>query len=117
VKHRQHFLFLFIVLLILLLIIFSETLRNFLFELTKLDTIGHFISFFCLALVVNSLLKLPLFTSAISLSFYAALSEIGQYYLGFRHGEFRDFVADVLGILFFVLLKWLYIKYWKKRVA
>jgi VanZ family protein len=98
----------------LLCVAFFQPLRHFIFNLGKLDTIGHFISFFCLAIVTNSLLKFPLLPTTLALSFYASLSEIGQYYLGFRNGEFRDFVADVLGILFFVLLKLLYNKIWKK---
>lgn len=113
-KKRHHFLFLFITLLSLLAIIFVDPIRHFIFNLAKLDTLGHFISFFCLTLVLNSVFKFPLFNTAVSLSFYAALSEIGQYYLGFRNGEFRDVFADILGILFFVLLKKLYKRYWEK---
>ena len=55
-------------------------------------------------------------TTALTLSFYAALTEIGQYYLGFRNGEFRDFVADVMGIIIFIFLYWLYQICVKKNV-
>ncbi len=74
----------------------------------KIDTIGHFTSFFLLTWVVHSLVKLPLKITVVVLIFYGALSELGQLYLGFRNGELTDFVADVAGILFFVLMKWCY---------
>ena len=115
-KNRHHFLFLLIVLLSLCSLIFSNDLRTIIFEQVKIDSIGHFIGFFCLSLLLNSLLKLPLFNTVICLIFYAALSEIGQYYLGFRNGEFRDVVADILGVLLFTLLKWTYVVYWQKNV-
>ncbi len=76
---------------------------------TGLDSIGHFIGFFMLTWLLNGLLKVPLFNTTICLTFYAALSEIGQYYLGFRNGEFRDVVADVVGILLFIFFKWCYL--------
>ncbi|MCJ8320824.1 MAG: VanZ family protein [Colwellia sp.] len=113
-KNRHHFLFLLIILLSLLGLVFSNDIRILLFEHTKIDSIGHFVGFFCLSLLLNSIFKFPLLTTVICLVFYAALSEIGQYYLGFRNGEFRDFVADVVGILFFALLKWIYTVYWRK---
>lgn len=113
-KNRHHFLFLLIVLLSLFALIFSTDIRALLFEHTKIDTIGHFIGFFCLALLLNSIFKIPLLTAIPCLIFYAALSEIGQYYLGYRNGEFRDVVADVVGLLFFALLKWGYTVYWRK---
>lgn len=98
----------------LIILVFSSDIRTLIFENTKMDTIGHFIGFFTLSLLLNSIFKLPLLNTITCLIFYAALSEIGQYYLGFRNGEFRDFVADVVGILFFALLKWIYTVYWRK---
>ena len=113
-KNRHHFLFLLIVLLSLVALIFSTDIRAVLFEHTKIDTIGHFIGFFCLSLLLNSIFKIPLLTTVFCLIFYAVLSEIGQYYLGYRNGEFRDVVADIVGILFFAILKWTYTVYWRK---
>ena len=115
VKSQQHSLFLFIVLAILSILSFSHDIQNTLFEQTKIDTTGHFFSFFCLALLVHNFVKLPLLSTLLCLTLYAALSEIGQYYLGFRHGEVRDFIADVLGISLFILLAWGYSLFFKKR--
>ncbi|GLX84376.1 hypothetical protein tloyanaT_06280 [Thalassotalea loyana] len=76
------------------------------FQHAQIDTIGHFIGFFCLAWFLHAFLKLSLLTLTPTLVVYGLLTEVGQAYLGFRNGEFSDFFADVLGILFFVLLRW-----------
>ena len=88
-------------------------LKKIIFRSPQIDTIGHFISFFILAWLVHSLIKLTLLETLITLSFYGALSELGQYYLGFRNGEFSDFFADIAGISLFILLKLLYLAYKK----
>ena len=95
----------------------SAEVRDIVFQFTKIDTIGHFISFFCLTWLLNSLLKFPLFNLGLCLVLYAALTEIGQYYLGFRNGEFRDFIADTFGIGVFVLIKWLIVVYGRKETV
>ncbi len=114
-KTRHHFYFLLTVFIGVVTILLSDNIRILLFTHTQIDTVGHFISFFCLTLMLHSLCKFPLFNTLLSLSFYAALSEIGQYYLGFRNGELRDFIADILGILAFGLAKWAYQLYWQKK--
>lgn len=93
---------------------FSVEMRNIVFRNTQVDTIGHFIGFFCLTWVLSSLAKLPSWPLTISLIVYAGLTELGQYYLGYRNGEFKDFVADILGIFTFILLKWVWLVYGKK---
>jgi hypothetical protein len=69
-----------------------------------------------LAWVIHSLIKLTLAETFITLSFYGALSEIGQYYLGFRNGELSDFFSDIAGISCFILLKLLYLFYKKTLI-
>jgi len=93
---------------------FSNEARNIIFRNTQIDTIGHFIGFFCLAWVLSSFIKLSTPALTFSLVIYAGLSELGQYYLGFRNGEVKDFVADILGISFFLLLKWTWLVYGNK---
>jgi len=82
---------------------------------TQIDTIGHFISFFCLTWVLCSFIKLPTMSVSFCLVLYALLSELGQYYLGYRNGEVKDFVADVLGVLLFVILKWYAVIYFNRK--
>ncbi|QOL26878.1 VanZ family protein [Thalassotalea sp. LPB0316] len=105
-KSRQQLLFfLFFVLIITGIFISSDTGSS-VFQHTQIDTIGHFISFFCLAWFLHAFVKLSLMLLAPTLIVYGFLSEVGQAYLGFRNGEFSDFFADVLGVLFFVLVRW-----------
>jgi hypothetical protein len=113
VKARHHLIFLFTIVSLIILLIFSEALlsteiRKMIFRFPKIDTVGHFISFFSLTWVVHSIIKLPLKVTSVTLIFYAGLTELGQAYLGFRTGEFTDFLADVVGIISFVGLKYLY---------
>jgi len=51
------------------------------------------------------------------LIFYAALTEIGQSFLGYRSGELGDFIADIVGISLFVLAKWLYLRFFRKKTT
>jgi len=110
VKARYHFLFLFTIITLVVLLLYSDVLlsaeiRKLVFRFPKVDTIGHFISFFSLTWIVHSVIKLPIKVTLITLVFYAALTELGQAYLGFRTGEFTDFLADVVGIATFAILK------------
>jgi VanZ family protein len=61
------------------------------------------------------MLRLPLFNTVICLFFYSALTEFSQYYLGFRRGEFIDFIADVVGISLFAVCQWLFTLYKKHQ--
>ena len=112
-KARHHFLFLFTIISLIVLLLYSDVLlnaeiRKLVFRFPKIDTVGHFISFFSLTWVVHSIIKLPIKVTLITLVFYAGLTELGQAYLGFRTGEFTDFLADIVGIATFVVLKYIY---------
>jgi len=95
-------------------LVFSNEIRSLVFRNTQIDTIGHFIGFFCLTWLLSSFVKLPAPALLLSLVAYAALSEWGQYYLGFRNGEMKDFVADLVGIFTFFALKWVWLVYGRK---
>ncbi len=114
-KYLHHLLFFLVILVSVVILTISNEVREVVFQLTKIDTIGHFIGFFCLTWILNSLFKLPLFNLAICLVLYSGLTEIGQYYLGFRNGEFRDFIADIIGIGIFVIIKWMVVVYGRKE--
>ena len=120
-KARHHLLFFFALFIGFLLLVFAtelfipENIKNAIFKFPQIDTIGHFTGFFILTWVISSVLRLPLLNIVICLIFYGALTEIGQWYLGFRNGEFTDFLADATGILIFALLKWSAIVYGKKQ--
>lgn len=116
-KAQHHLTFFILILCGASLLFFSselllpEAIKRFVFRYPKIDTIGHFIGFFILTWFVSSILKLSLLNTFYSLCFYSALSELGQYYLGFRNGEFSDFFADVAGISVYLSLKYVYLLY------
>lgn len=83
-------------------------------QLIKLDSLGHFIGFFALTWLLHKTFKFPLINLVLCLIVYSALTEVGQYYLGFRRGEFRDFLADLAGIGFFILVSFIVTLYGKK---
>ena len=111
---QQLYLFLFLILSLTGIIFFTEA-GHLLYKHTQIDTIGHFVSFFLLGALLHYLIKISLFVSCTCLIFYGALSELGQYYLGFRNAEFRDFYADALGVLAFALFKWCIFLYQQRK--
>jgi len=116
-KAHHHLIFFILIITGAILLFFSselllpEEIKKLVFRSPQIDTIGHFIGFFILTWIVFSLLKFSMWKTLLTLSFYAALSELGQYYLGFRNGEFSDFFADVAGISLYLLLKYSHLKY------
>jgi len=117
VKARHHLIFFILIASCAILLFFSselllpEEIKKLVFRSPQIDTIGHFIGFFILTWLVSSILQLSLFSSLFTLNFYAALSELGQYYLGFRNAEFSDFFADIAGIALYIFLKYTYLRY------
>lgn len=114
-KNLHHLFFFLLIAFSFAMIFISDDIRELIFQFAKIDTIGHFIGFFFLTWVLSSLLKFPLINLALCLIFYSALTEVGQHYLGFRNGEFRDFVADLIGISTFLLIKWIAVVYGRKQ--
>jgi hypothetical protein len=122
VKARQHYYFFITVIIITISLLFAheflpDLLRRRIFQLPAIDTIGHLTSFFILTWVSHSIIKLSLSLAVPLLIFYGALTEVGQSFLGFRNGEFGDFLADVVGIFLFVLAKWLYRYFVRKTIT
>ncbi len=115
-KRQQHLLIfvLFILTVLMTWLLFNDVLAVAVSRI-QIDTIGHFVGFFALTWLLDRLLKLPLAELIMTLCCYAALTEIAQFYLGFRNGEVADFVADVLGICLYPLLKWAVIVYGKPK--
>ena len=91
-----------------------DPIRQRIFYFPAIDTIGHLTGFFILTWVSHSIIKLSISLCIPLLIFYAALTEIGQYFLAYRNGDVGDFIADVVGICLFVLAKWLY-RYFFRR--
>ncbi|MGJ8691986.1 MAG: VanZ family protein [Thalassotalea sp.] len=105
-KKNHHLLLLFCIIFIALICSFIPGFNQQIVENTKIDTIGHFIGFFLLTWLLTTFVKLPVTVAGLTLIFYAAATELGQAYLGFRNGEFTDFVADIVGVAAFILILW-----------
>ena len=118
-KARQHYYFFITVTIVTILLFFAlgflpDTLRKAIFQFPAIDTIGHLTSFFILTWVSHSVIKLSLPICVPLLIFYGALTEVGQSFLSYRDGELGDVIADIIGILLFVLTKWLYLNVFRK---
>jgi VanZ family protein len=109
-------LLIFLLLLILLFLVPSD-LTAIVFKRIQLDTLGHIIGFFGLTYLLVTFIKLPLINTVICLFLYSALTEISQYYLGFRNGELVDVIADIVGISLFAVMRWLFLLYSKPQYA
>jgi len=117
-KSQQHLLLLLIFIFIAIFVsLISNDLKAIIFRSTQIDSIGHLIGFFILAWFLNGVFKYPVISLSICLIFYAALTELGQLYLGFRNGEISDFIADLVGIALFVGVKWLKMYFGKKSYS
>ncbi len=116
-KAQHHLIFFILIVTGASLLFFSselllpDAIKKLIFRSPQIDTIGHFIGFFVLTWLVSSILKFSLLNTLFTLSFYAALSELGQYYLGFRNAEFSDFFADIAGVSLYLFLKYTYLRY------
>ena len=111
-KSRYHLSILAIIVILFFCLYFSSNeFRRVVFRSTEIDSIGHIISFFCLAWVLHSILKLPLFNTILTVAFYGALTELGQYHLGFRSAQLSDFIADLIGIALFAIIRWSILMY------
>jgi hypothetical protein len=96
-------------LIFLPLLLMPNDLKMAVLDKIQIDTVGHIIGFFGLTLILVRLIKLPLVNTVICLFFYSALTELCQYYLGFRSG------ADVVGVSLFAIFQWLLIVYGKPQ--
>ena len=112
-SNRQLLAILILSLMLVLFFFIPSELSLLVMRKIKIDTYGHIIGFFGLSWILIGLIKLPLINTVICLFFYSAITELSQYYLGFRSGEFFDFVADVVGISLFAILQWSLIVYGK----
>ena len=111
-KSRYHLSILSILVFLFFCLYFSsDEFKRLVFRSTEVDSIGHIVSFFALTWVLHSILKLPLANTMFTVAFYGALTELGQYYLGFRNGEFSDFFADVIGVALFGITRWSILMY------
>jgi len=68
------------------------------------DKVGHFLIFFSLALLLDLSFKLTINKSLIILSAYGVLIEVMQSFLPYRDASAGDILADILGVVVYLLL-------------
>jgi VanZ family protein len=111
-KSRYHLSILVTIVIVFFCLYFSsDDFKRLVFRSTEVDSIGHIVSFFGLTWVLHSILKLPLFNTMLTVAFYGALTELGQYYLGFRSAQMSDFISDLIGISLFAVIRWSILMY------
>ncbi len=78
-----------------------------------MDKIGHFGSFFGLSLLTYLAFKPRWYTLTIFMAGYALFIELVQSRLPYRSADSADFLADMLGVLLFYFVRWIYRRYIK----
>ena len=77
-------LFISLILVLCLEVLFlSYDVKKQMFLFPPVDSVGHCVGFFFLTWILSSLIKHSLFNLTLCLILYSALTEVGQYYLGF----------------------------------
>jgi hypothetical protein len=116
-KAHHHLIFFVLILLGSFVLFFSselllpESIKRLIFRSPAIDTIAHFIGFFILTWLMVSIIKCSMMSTLLTLSLYAAFTELGQYYLGFRNAELSDVFADIGGVTFYLFLRYTFLKY------
>ncbi|WP_440876638.1 VanZ family protein [Thalassotalea sp. PLHSN55] len=106
-----------IISLLLSVLLYFSPLLPLLLKIAAIDKLGHFIGFFFLTWLVYLIVDGSLLAMSLCLLLYSGLTELGQHFLGFRNGEMSDFIADALGIAFFVMMQLIFNKFSKKAAA
>ena len=92
-------------------LVFSQP--NYPQTIPNMDKVGHLVSFFSLAYLTHLAFKPKWYTLAIILSCYAIFIELVQSKLPYRSASIADFIADMIGVLFFYFCHWIYQRYYQ----
>jgi VanZ family protein len=76
-----------------------------------MDKVGHFGSFFSLAMLTHLAFRPRWFTMVGILACYAILIEVVQSHLPYRSASMGDVAADLAGVAAFFLISWLRHRY------
>ncbi|MBB1268563.1 VanZ family protein [Shewanella sp. SR44-3] len=90
-------------------LVFSKP--NYSQSFAHMDKVGHFGSFFSLAILTHLAFKPRWFTMVGILACYAILIEVIQSHLPYRSASMGDVAADLAGIAAFFIISWLRHKY------
>lgn len=106
---------LFLAILIACTALFAKEVKDITQLFPHIDKVGHFGMFFILTGVMHHAIKAPIWVYALLLISYAGSIEIMQSYLPSRVGSLSDFIADLLGAIFYFTSYWIWQKKCKKN--
>lgn len=104
---------LFIVFIIACSLLFFKEVKSSLVSISHIDKVAHFAVFFVLTGFLKRAVKAPFWLYIVILAAYGAGVEYVQGMLPHRQASFADFVADVAGILSYLIISAI----WHKRYA
>ena len=104
---------LFIIIIIACSLLFFKEVKSSVSSITHIDKLAHFGVFFILTGFLKRAFKAPIWLYIVILAAYGAGVEYVQGMIPHRQASFADFVADVAGILTYLLIS----AVWHKRHA
>ena len=106
---------LFLAVLIACTVLFAKEVKDITQLFPHLDKVGHFGIFFLLTGILHLAIKTPIWIYILLLVFYAAGIEIMQSTLPNRVGSITDFIAALIGVIFYFSCYWVWQKKCKKN--
>ncbi|MBU2969402.1 VanZ family protein [Pseudoalteromonas sp. C2R02] len=106
---------LFLAVLIACTALFAKEVKNVAILFPHIDKVAHFSIFVVLAGIMHRAFKAPIWVHILLLASYGAGIEMMQSTLPHRQGSFPDFVADLLGAIFYFTSYWIWQKKCKKN--
>lgn len=104
---------LFIIIIIACSLLFFKEVKSSVSSITHIDKLAHFGVFFILTGFLKRAFRAPIWLYIVILAAYGAGVEYVQGMIPHRQASFADFVADVAGILSYLLIS----AVWHKRYA
>lgn len=106
---------LFLAVLIACTALFAKEVKNVAILFPHIDKVAHFGIFVVLAGIMHRAFKAPIWIHILLLASYGAGIEMMQSTLPHRQASFPDFIADVLGAMFYFSSYWIWQKKCKKN--
>lgn len=102
---------LFLVIIVVCSLLFFKEVKSTVSSITHIDKLAHFAVFFVLTGFLKRAFKAPFWLYILILASYGAGVEYVQGMIPHREASFADFVADVAGIVSYLIIS----HFWHKR--
>lgn len=94
---------LFMFVIIVCTVLFAKEVDTSAFKFDNIDKVAHFGIFFVLTACLRRAIKAPIWVYALALAAYGAGVELMQAQLPHRQASFADFIADVAGVIAYLV--------------